>query len=720
MSQWRSIPQENATPRAAQPSPTSELPPAIFISARPGNLRATACNAAPCLPVGLAALSAIAAITVLVFFCWSVYKGRGALSLRSRRLANSEDNGPSLGICGTPGDTDGQQRPQGLSTERKSSGDEWRLPLKKRKLARAAETGSGGDGRKPQQQEQQQRFRAPEAGPSGLPERQANLRQEQVASAAYPAQSHLSTMQAPKQADAKAAAELGKLHPHQHDGGYFSAGTSHTTFSSTLFMQLQGQQETGPSLWHFPLQGHLQQRGQQQTLMKHQQGDLLQQPEQQESLLQQQQKQHAMQHEAQQKRVQQQEDKLILQGEQQATPEWRREQQQPQERSTGRGELDPQAETQLTLLEPAAASADHFPEDPWIVLESTVPGVPQFGAAEKALQFSFATSTGPSTIGSSSTFSAREYPLDFIAASAERASKDIGVAAPLLEATGTSAPAVLEGHTAGQSSAALATAGGGTNAEWLAPFGMRTGISIQHAGAAANGTRYAVTAAAATPANRGQPGTLETAIAAVGEHPYARLPKPLGDPTKTILHFIDMGRAVTNPVGRRDLLPLLQKAHDLLLRPFLCVSDMDALAHVTGELIEHAIQRQFPDLSKQTTLRALEQLGLRFLLMDAVVSALIVIRQPVLMDHWKLFADAISHHPPCMRRQQDQRGRRAFSATLAYELSRAIQTLKMGQRPNALQLVKIKRMLFCSPFSPARFKRVGYDRWRRDDHGSTG
>ncbi|CDJ36568.1 uncharacterized protein EMH_0090650 [Eimeria mitis] len=242
---------------------------------------------------------------------------------------------------------------------------------------------------------------------------------------------------------------------------------------------------------------------------------------------------------------------------------------------------------------------------------------------------------------------------------------------------------------------------------------LRTPWSAESAGAAAAGTAptraYAIPAVGSNSAIVVLSGTPPQVPVSMYDHPFVSLPQRLVSPTPASCR-VDLRRAVTAYPGRRDVVTLLQMAYDLLSRRALCLDELKELALVAGALVEHGMNHQSVDLTHHQASRALERLGLRFLLMDAVVSTFIVLGQDPEPGDWKLFTDTISHAAPTGYFGES---RVTAAYTLARELSAAIKTLKGGKRPAPADLFHLKRMLFCSPSSPARFRRPDFDRWRQ-------
>ncbi|CDJ35946.1 LOW QUALITY PROTEIN: uncharacterized protein EMH_0045870 [Eimeria mitis] len=480
----------------------------------------------------------------------------------------------------------------------------------------------------------------------------------------------------------------------------------------------QSQQQHLP--WHYLLwhqqQQLLRQQQQQQQYLLQQQAHLPQRP------LHQPQPPPLLQHD-QEKRQ-----RLMQQQEQHVMPveEGTRQHTQRKRRREEQGELQPREEEQHRPRQHGNQHPGHLVEDEWLEPELPIAQAPQPSTSQQALQHSTAgaaarrsTSEDRSTQVTPFQVAIQLIPVlssaPVVSISAAAAGDDAPVGPPVGAVTSNAGVALVLA-AAEPKFAAPVTTGKAVKLKPRTVSGLQNHGSGKSNGTAAAGTAAAGSAIAAsgsTSASTTPTDDSDSVPDDIREHPFVHLPQRLASTTtETVL--VDLRRAVTACPGRLDLIPLLQEARDVLSRRFLCLEMQKKLAHLAGALIEHAMNHQHQDLSKVRTTRALVRLALRFLLMDVVVSAFIVLDQTPDGDFWKRFTDTVSHSPPLGPSQGSGEGRNTFALCLARELSKAIVTLKTGVRPKPEDLMRIKHMLFCSPSSPSRFRRPDFDGWRQD------
>ncbi|CDJ51154.1 hypothetical protein EBH_0039730 [Eimeria brunetti] len=730
---------ENVTPSAVSHAVASELPTVGSGLVLPGGVSSRACRFPSCMRVLLPTLASVTAIALLVFFCSRAYDRRVAQDLQSRRLASSQDGDTSAEVCGVPHDDDGQQQHNGSHISTLPAGEERRLPVKKRKLPSMGETGTGGGGGSYPPQQERPNYGAV-AGPSGLSAPPAAEVPQKNGSSLLPVPSSRSPPQVRTPAELDAVTGLLNLQPHHHGARHFASGTKQNVpvdlqrlWQQSRRMQWQLQRERRERL---RLQHSLQRLQKQLHRMwqhqKQQQAHLQQQQHDGEGPYRQgwhQQHWHhlgSQQQDQQQSLVKQDQKKRqpMQQQEQQETQREKRAQQHEQEGHEQQAELELLEDRQQQPLQHADQLSEELLEDEWIVLDSEAP---QPGAFQQALQSS--APPGPVRPWTSEQYIMQVTPgyslvaaAEFVSSTAADASRE-KAAPPRATAVAGNKVATVESHIAGSSSAASMTLGDSMSLPIVS--GLRSPGSTEGAGPATAKTTSAPTTGSAlqslvsTPAVTALLREHDNSPATPKGHPFLHLPKRIVRTTPAS-YLVDLRRAVTTRPGRRDLVLLLQKAHDLLARQILYFNDIMELRRVAEGLIEHAVNHQFHDVSKQRVGRAVERLGLRFLLMDAVVCTFIVLGQKAEAKYWRMFTRAINHAPPLLPFLGSYVRQPTFAFSLSQELSSAIQTLKKGRRPKAADLLQIKRRLFCMASSPARFKKPDFERWRQDDWSHTG
>ncbi|CDJ29803.1 LOW QUALITY PROTEIN: uncharacterized protein EMH_0052840 [Eimeria mitis] len=666
MPEWHNILQENATPSDASAFASSELPTAGSISTKSGKLRATAYRSAPCPRTILAVIAAISAVVLLVFFCSRVYGRRTIQDFRSRRLASSEDSDAEIDVCGLSSDEEEEQqhRSRHLSFP---PGEKQSLPLKKRLLTRAAEAGFG--------------TAAPVA-----------------AAGVYAATADINRVGAPATAAGATPAASGPagalsrlvcvLAPSVVGAGTAAAEFAATAASPALASRASAEEQLQQSSlqqqhhlhWHHGPRQHEQQ-----------QRRLLQQHEQQ--LLQVQEQQQVLQDDEQQQAVQEKE--------QQRTPQEKCEKRrQRKRRREEQEEPDIRDEEQQQLLQPVDPPAWQLMVDEWIEPESPSPEAPDPSTFQQSLQPPAAPAPpGPSRseyfpmqvipglpLASPDAFHDGAFP-------AGTPSRDEVAVAPAAGAVAANEAGARDAHTPGPPLASSTATTEGMGIRMPRLYNILTGGDVEGTGTT-TAAGSAIPSSESTPAIMELPETRESTIAAMMEHPFVRLPRRTVEIVPSAL-LVDMKSAMGAP-GRRHPLPLLLKAHELLSRRYLTPAQLPELVDIAEGIVGHIMHYQSYDVTNLPTCRAAERMGL-----------------------WKRFADSISHAAPPLSSRGNYPGLPLFNSHLTENLSHAIQVLKTGARPEPVELLRLKRMLFCSPLSPTRLRASVFDPWREDDKDST-
>ncbi|CDI78881.1 hypothetical protein EAH_00038170 [Eimeria acervulina] len=717
--------QENAASSAASAFIASESKGVGSIFLRSGELRAKS-NSHPyasCLFHILATLASVAAIAVLVSVCSSVYTRHGVQNLLSRRLASSEDS--DVSVCSIHSDGKEQHQPQNPGQSISSGGKECNLPLKKRLLARVAGGGNSGDGDSSRQQEALHHHGEGDE-PFGSPLEVVDPTHGGRGHATFPGRGQLPsahvtrrmTRSSQQQAsglsvvDARQAAteDVEPTHIQRQQQDLQLVQWKH---SVVKWHRNQEPPHTEPLLdsrYH----PYLRQRDYLESLRR-QRHVLIQLRERQKLLLQQQQQQLLELQTQQQGRKARKKQQEMQQQEQGVTPQEKRQRQGAKRKRKRKQQEQPaqQEKHQAQPAQPEDPVSAYIKEDAWLSPDSQRSHTPPPRTSQQALQSPAAAPVaGPSTSWQS--------PLEGIEVgghSAPPTSGDASVSRDEVADSGEGATVangatIVESPDAVSSSDESTTARGGMRSEAPILSALLAGGSIDGARAGTAGTEEVAPGVSFMKVYLWNPddpgGTPGPSHAEMMQHPFVRLPRPMVD-EGTALPQVDLKHAVEQIPGRRDVVLLLQRAHDLLLQEALRANGLKQLTNIAMHLISHAMNHQTQKVSDQKIGRAVDRLGVRFLLLDVVVSTLLVLGQEPAAAYWQRFVDAMPHDGPAESMRQP------FSFFLAQDLSSAMVTLKTGRRPPPHVLLKIKRMLFCTSGSPFRYRRRDFDRWRIDD-----
>ncbi|CDJ60991.1 hypothetical protein EMWEY_00036910, partial [Eimeria maxima] len=433
--------------------------------------------------------------------------------------------------------------------------------------------------------------------------------------------------------------------------------------------------------------------------------------------------QHSAQEESKQPHLQlQKHGEQVKQQERQvtATEQVGQEQEQIRQRQGHQGKPKLQEEGETHQLQPADEVPVQLEEDEWIFQVSPIAGEAEPSGSQEALQpYARETAAGPSTSDGLSGPVVAGFTRNADTYSGSASGVPRGEVAAVLGMEGARAAAAVmpDGQpSADPFSAAPATAGGGMrlSAPLLASL-LTSRIGAGEAlAAAAPAAGSPLMAPVATPSLQGLRGPRTSISAAIREHPFVRLPRRAEDTFWGPI-CVDFEQALSSTSGLRNPIPLLHKARALLLKGVLSRQEMRELRQITQNLMEHAVHYQNQNVEGFRGSYAVERLGVRFMVLDVVVSTLIVLDQTPKPEDWQAFVSTISHDVAPLADRRSRAGRPNLSATRALELSRAIQTLKRGVRPEPRDLLRIKRMLLCLPTSPRNFQTAEFDPWREQD-----
>ncbi|CDJ42878.1 hypothetical protein, conserved [Eimeria tenella] len=204
----------------------------------------------------------------------------------------------------------------------------------------------------------------------------------------------------------------------------------------------------------------------------------------------------------------------------------------------------------------------------------------------------------------------------------------------------------------------------------------------------------------------------EDSEAVFARHPFYKLPK-LAPFLETNLFCEDSAFSRGCLSGHTSL--LLMSIRSVFKAEWVTEAKARKLAWDVERLVCNLYYLQREPVSHYIVSRAVIFLGQRFLLLDALVSALSVLSPVVNASAWwsKLVTVIPSEVP-------FNSGHTSFERTRQYEdlanrLIRAIDCLKNGTRLGAKETVELKRDLLCRELSPPWFRKGRWKYWRMDD-----
>ncbi|CDI75847.1 hypothetical protein, conserved [Eimeria praecox] len=246
----------------------------------------------------------------------------------------------------------------------------------------------------------------------------------------------------------------------------------------------------------------------------------------------------------------------------------------------------------------------------------------------------------------------------------------------------------------------------------LAASHVPAGDAKQRA-ASQSSSKASASGAGEAPAAASRPETAAAVQADwVCKHPYVHLPVLAEGVVPPLIQLSASNFEQSKGSSVRDiLLPF----RFLLKKQALSQIDSNFLVGYVQELASASAARARATKRMRRALHGVVTIGLQFLVLDAIVSALHVLGvSPPSCSWWKAFTECFDtdyRYPEPRVRQQDSA---RVNIDLANRMLTAMSTYKEGIRPNIEEVIDIKRILFFSPHAPLRFRSPNWDPWRTD------
>lgn len=220
-----------------------------------------------------------------------------------------------------------------------------------------------------------------------------------------------------------------------------------------------------------------------------------------------------------------------------------------------------------------------------------------------------------------------------------------------------------------------------------------------------------------TSAPSSTPAVLPEARPTVREHPFSRLPPQV---PSVYGQYFTPESAIAHGEGTMVLYPRACAMAGLLAKDWLGPREAMNLADLAGPFVDYLLRYQRRDVSQSPGYEVVRALGYRFLCFDLLVSALHVLGESPRGQWWDRLVREVPHTSNYAYEDPRKYPLRAFNQELSRELSAALAILKTGRRPSKRTLVRLKRMLFCSAYSPPVFKSPRWEPFRVADREAGG
>ncbi|KAL8440886.1 hypothetical protein Emag_007643 [Eimeria magna] len=195
-------------------------------------------------------------------------------------------------------------------------------------------------------------------------------------------------------------------------------------------------------------------------------------------------------------------------------------------------------------------------------------------------------------------------------------------------------------------------------------------------------------------------------------HPFVRLPFV---PQNAVRRELRLVGVATIPHLKGSLVKMLLVVRNLFAKSVLGIKDVELLMGTAEMLMRYATVKLQPRRWPDNAAEIARQAGILFMVLDTLICACQVLGPKAKATRWwNIFAEGFCTES-LLREPLDFTSNSTYNHKLARRLLAAIDIYKTGARPDFREVIALKRMLLCSPFSPAYFKGSRWAAWRLDD-----
>ncbi|CDJ46737.1 hypothetical protein, conserved [Eimeria brunetti] len=197
-------------------------------------------------------------------------------------------------------------------------------------------------------------------------------------------------------------------------------------------------------------------------------------------------------------------------------------------------------------------------------------------------------------------------------------------------------------------------------------------------------------------------------------HPFVRVPRL--DPNVRP-DYVKLG-PVNSCAKYEPMVIPLKVIRRLSLQTSIDLSEASEMLDAAQRLASRALFTMAPPVDDMKPSRAAESLGRRFLVFNAIHGVLQAVGEiPVLKELWNAMVVTVPTTYSFIPRSPVV-GTYGFHYKLAKQLSSALELYKLGGAPTPMDIIELKRKLFCMKSSPRCFLETSWSLWRKDDEES--
>ncbi|CDJ59453.1 hypothetical protein EMWEY_00022230 [Eimeria maxima] len=207
------------------------------------------------------------------------------------------------------------------------------------------------------------------------------------------------------------------------------------------------------------------------------------------------------------------------------------------------------------------------------------------------------------------------------------------------------------------------------------------------------------------PGNQYVPGDIRT-------HPYVRLPVL---EKRVFPRYIRVSNLFVRRSWRFSPNSCLLTLRHLFAKETLNQKDADMVMNAVERLVTICWLRSSRPPRRLNPLCVVELLGYYFMAFDAIVCAIELFKDSMLLYRWwDKFTARFHLDLPATPPWVSFTPLAAYNRELILRLIRALKIYRTGKRPPLAEVVALKRLLFCSPHGRHRLKGPKWDPWRKD------